>query len=94
MSTTLETAIVERLHRLDEQRQAEVLDFVEFLASRSKIASPAVAWPQIDPARDLAQTVGIVQKKPPTFDPMRYSGTVQWPMDGLAFQNAARMDWE
>ena len=33
MNTALETAIVERLHRLDEPRQAQILDFVEYLAT-------------------------------------------------------------
>ena len=59
MSTAIEIAIAERLHRLDEQRQAEVLDFVEFLAIKSRAAAP--------------------QNHPRRFDPMRYSGTVQWP---------------
>jgi len=53
MSNAIQATIIEYLHRLDEQRQAEVLDFVEYLASKAKTA-PAVSWPAIDPARDLA----------------------------------------
>jgi hypothetical protein len=73
MNTVIETAIVEQLHALDEQRLAEVLDFVQFLAAKSKTA------PQ-----NFSQQ----------FDPMRFSGTVQWPVDGMAFQEAARKEWE
>jgi hypothetical protein len=73
MSATLEANIIEQLHRLDEQRQAEVLDFVEYLATKS---------------------IAAAQKRPQEFDPMRYSGTVQWPVDGLAYQEAVRKEWE
>jgi hypothetical protein len=27
-------------------------------------------------------------------DPMRYSGTVSWPVDGLAYQEKLRGEWE
>jgi len=74
MTTAIETAIIERLYRLDEQRQTEVLHFVEFLASQSRVAIP--------------------QNSSQAFDPMRYSGTVSWPVDGLAFQDATRKEWE
>jgi len=74
MSTAIETAIVERLHHLDEQHQAEVLDFVEYLAIKSKAAA--------------------AQSRSQAFDPMRYSGTVPWPVDGLAFQESVRKEWE
>jgi hypothetical protein len=57
MSTAIEAAIVERLQRLDEHRQAEVLDFVEYLAAKSGTA--AGDWPQIDPSRDLARYIGV-----------------------------------
>ena len=77
MNSAIETAIVEQLHRLDEQRQAEVLNFVEYLASKSNQASPTVTW-----------------QPPQVFDPMRYSSTVQWPVDGLAYQEAVRKEWE
>ncbi len=94
MSNAIETAIVERLHRLDEKRQAEVLNFVEFLASKPSPTSPAVDWQPIDPSRDLAKFIQAPQNRPQEFDPMRYSGTVQWPVDGLAYQEAVRKEWE
>lgn len=75
MSTSIETAIFERLHRLDDQRQTEVLDFVEFLATRSRATTPAVDWPQIDPSRDLAQYIGIA---------------TGLPEDGVAYQRQIR----
>ena len=81
--SAIEATIVERLHQLDERRMAQVLDFVEFLAAKSARAPSAADLPQIDPPSDLAR-----------FDPMRYSGTVQWPVDGLAYQEAVRKEWE
>lgn len=75
MSTAIETAIVERLHRLDEQRQAEVLNFVEFLATKSRAATPAVEWPHIDPSRDLAKYIGVA---------------AGLPEDGVAYQRQIR----
>jgi hypothetical protein len=75
MSTAIETAIVERLHRLDDQRQAEVLDFVEYLASKSRPASPAVDWQPIDPSRDLAKYIGVA---------------TGLPEDGVAYQRQIR----
>lgn len=74
MSTPIEAAIAERLHQLDDRRQAEVLDFVEFLTTKSKAAA--------DP------------QQPKAFDPMHYSGKVQWPFDGMIRQEAARKEWE
>jgi len=94
MNAALEANIIEQLHRLDEQRQAEVLNFVEFLATKSRTASPAADWPPIDPSRDLARFNQAPPNRPPEFDPMRYSGTVQWPVDGLAYQEAVRKEWE
>lgn len=75
MSTTIETAIIERLHRLDDRLQAEVLDFVEFLAAKSKTTSTAADWPEIDPARDLAKFIGIA---------------TGFPEDGVAYQRQMR----
>ncbi len=75
MSAAIEATIIEHLHRLDDQRQAEVLDFVEYLASKSKTASPAVAWPQIDPSRDLAKFIGVA---------------TGFPEDGVAYQRQIR----
>lgn len=93
MSNAIQATIIEHLHRLDEQRQSEVLDVVEYLASKAK-AAPAVNWPAIDPARDMAPFIGAPQERPKAFDPMRYSGTVQWPVDGLAYQESVRREWE
>jgi len=39
MSATIKAAIVERLHLLDDRQLAQVLDFVEFLLSRTLHAS-------------------------------------------------------
>jgi hypothetical protein len=75
MSTAIEIAIVERLHQLDEQRQAVVLDFVEYLARKAKVTATANDWPQIDPARDLAQFIGVA---------------TGFPEDGVAYQRQIR----
>lgn len=75
MSAAIKAAIVERLDALDDYRQAEILDFVEYIAAKSKTAS-------------------MPPPHPKAFDPMRYSGTVSWPVDGLAYQNAVRKEWE
>lgn len=61
MNTVIETSILERLHQLDESRKAEVLDFVEYLAEKSKAAPLAASWPNLDPARDLARFQGLLQ---------------------------------
>ncbi len=74
MNTAIETSIMEHLHRLDEHRKAEVLDFVEYLAAKTSAASPAANWPEIDPSRDLA----------------RYIGTGTFPEDGVAYQRRIR----
>jgi len=75
MNTAIETAIVERLHSLDEQRQAEVLDFVEYLATKSAAAVSRKDWPQIDPSRDLAKYIGV---------------ETGFPEDGVAYQRQMR----
>ncbi|MBK1640439.1 hypothetical protein CKO12_00790 [Chromatium okenii] len=54
MNTAIETAIFEKLRTFDEQHQAEVLDFVEFLAIRRANAS----WSLLDPARDFPKFAG------------------------------------
>lgn len=74
MNTAIETSILERLHQLDESRKAEVLDFVEYLATKSNVASPAVSWPNLDPARDL----------------VRFQGALQFDEDGVAYQRRIR----
>jgi hypothetical protein len=71
MSAAIEASIIEHLHRLDDQRQAQVLDFVEYLASKSGAAWPTVAWPQNDPSRDLAKFIGVA---------------TGFPEDGVAYQ--------
>lgn len=58
MTTAIETRIIEQLHRLDPFRQAEVLDFVEYLTT--KLSQTTVNWPMLDPAQDLAGFVGSV----------------------------------
>lgn len=74
MNTAIETSIHEHLHRLDERRKAEVLDFVEYLATKSDAALFAVNWPTLDPARDLA----------------RFHGTLQFDEDAVAYQRRIR----
>ena len=74
MNTAIEANIIEQLHRLDERRKAEVLDFVEYLASKSNAAPPAENWPSIDPSRDWAKFIG---KHP-------------FPEDGVAYQRRIR----
>ncbi len=79
MNTALETAILEQLHGLDERRQAEVLDFIEYLAAKSKATSTTAHWPQIDPSHDLAKYIGVA---------------TGLPEDGVAYQRQIRdTDW-
>ena len=73
MSIAIETDIIEQLHLLDDDRKAEVLDFILFLIAKSKANSSSV------------KTAG-------EFDPMRYSGKVSWPVDGLAYQETLRRE--
>jgi hypothetical protein len=75
MSAAIEANILEHLHRLDDRHQAEVLDFVEFLAGKSHVTAQAVEWPQIDPSRDLAQYIGVA---------------TGLPEDGVAYQRQIR----
>ena len=74
MNAQLETTIVDRLHQLDERCLSEVLDFVEFLATRHASGETNADWKQIDPSRDLA----------------RFVGTVPLPEDGVAYQRRIR----
>lgn len=74
MNTAIENSILERLHRLDERRKAEVLDFVEYLAAKSDAAPLAVNWPSLDPERDLA----------------RFKGALQFDEDAVAYQRRIR----
>ena len=54
MNTLIETALLDRLRTLDENHQAEVLDFVEFIATRQAHAHRTL----IDPARDFPRFMG------------------------------------
>ena len=54
MNTMIETALLDRLRTLDEDHQAEVLDFVEFIATRQAHAHRTL----IDPARDFPRFRG------------------------------------
>ena len=75
MSAAIEANIIEKLHQLSEYRQAEVLDFVEYLATKSKVPPLAADWPQIDPSRDLAKYIGTA---------------AGFPEDGVAYQRQIR----
>jgi len=74
MNNIIESSIIERLHRLDESRQAEVLDFIEFLANKPQANISAAAWPYLDPARDLA----------------RFQGALKFDEDGVVYQRRIR----
>lgn len=77
--TAIEASIIERLHRLDERNKAEVLDFVEYLASKSKSTTSAVTWPSLDPSIDLA----------------RFQGVLQFDEDAVAYQRRIRdSEWQ
>jgi hypothetical protein len=58
MNTAIETNILENLHRLDERHQAEVLNFVEYLAAKTRVDNATVNWPSLNPAQDLARFAG------------------------------------
>ncbi len=57
MNSTIETNILECLHRLDEPRKAEVLDFVEYLVKKFNV-KPAGSWPDLEPTQDFARFAG------------------------------------
>jgi hypothetical protein len=75
MSTVIDTAILQQLMLLDNDRKTEVLDFIRALTAK---ADASASSDQI--ANEL--------------DPMRYSGTVSWHVDGLAYQETLRGEWE
>ena len=50
MNAVIEQAIINRLHTLDDNRLAEVLDFVEFIASRDR-PNLAVEHPPVQSLR-------------------------------------------
>jgi hypothetical protein len=60
---------------LDDDRKAEVLNYILSLTAKSKVET------------STAQTANEI-------DPMRYDGTVSWPVDGLAYQGMLRGEWE
>lgn len=55
MNAALEQSIVERLHKLDDTKLVEVLDFVEFLAQRrmNALEPPPLRHPHPDIAGKL-----------------------------------------
>lgn len=75
MNPAIESAIIEQLLLLDDDRKAEVLNFILTLTAKSKVRSSPL-------------------KTANEIDPMRYSGTVSWPVDGLAYQEKLRGEWE
>jgi hypothetical protein len=75
LNPAIESAIIEQLLLLDDDRKAEVLNFILSLTARSK--------PEAFPANTANE-----------IDPMRYSGKVSWPVDGLAYQEKLRGEWE
>jgi hypothetical protein len=75
MSTAIETAILQQLMLLDNDRKTEVLDFIRALTAKA----------------DASASPGQIVNE---LDPMRYSGTVSWPVDGLAYQETLREEWE
>ncbi|MEY2701354.1 MAG: hypothetical protein RIQ52_2109 [Pseudomonadota bacterium] len=47
---------------------------------------------------DFLQSLIVKSKSEPLcfpkkFDPMRFRGTVQWPVDGIAYQESVREEW-
>lgn len=61
VNTVIENSILEYLQRLDDRRKAEVLDFVEYLATKSDAAHATVNWPDLDPEHDLVRFHGVLQ---------------------------------
>ena len=75
LNPAIESAILEQLLLLDDDRKAEVLNFILSMTAKSKVEA------------SLAKTANEI-------DPMRYSGTVSWPVDGLTYQEKLRGEWE
>ena len=75
LNPAIESAILEQLLLLDDDRKAEVLNFILSLTAKSKVE----AFP--------AKTANEI-------DPIRFSGMVSWPVDGLAYQEKLRGEWE
>jgi len=79
MSTAIKAAIAEQLEGLDDYRQAEIQ--AEILDYVEYIVAKS-------------KTASMTSPRPKAFDPMRYSGTLSWPVEGLAYQEAVRKEWE
>ena len=75
LNPAIESAIIEQLLLLDDDRKAEVLNFILSMTAQSKVRT--------SPAKTVIE-----------LDPMRYSGTVSWPVDGMAYQERLRGEWE
>ena len=75
LNPAIESAIIEQLLLLDDDRKAEVLNFILSLTAKSKVRSSPL-------------------KTADELDPMRYTGTVSWPVDGLTYQEKLRGEWE
>jgi hypothetical protein len=75
LNPAIESAIIEQLLLLDDDRKAEVLNFILSMTAQSKVRN--------SPAKTANE-----------LDPMRYSGRVFWPVDGLTYQERLRGEWE
>jgi hypothetical protein len=75
LNPAIESAILEQLLLLDDDRKAEVLNVILSLTAKSKVE----AFP--------AKTANEL-------DPMRFSSIVSWSVDGLAYQEKLRGEWE
>jgi hypothetical protein len=75
LNPAIESAILEQLLLLDDDRKAEVLNVILSLTAKSKVE----AFP--------AKTANEI-------DPIRFTGMVSWSVDGLAYQEKLRGEWE
>jgi hypothetical protein len=74
VNTAIETSILECLQQFDDNRKAEELNFVEYLATKFNASHLAASWSNLDPAHDLA----------------RFQGALQFGEDGVAYQRRIR----
>jgi hypothetical protein len=75
LNPAIESAILEQLLLLDDDRKAEVFNVILSLTAKSKVE----AFP--------AKTANEI-------DPIRFTGMVSWSVDGLAYQEKLRGEWE
>jgi hypothetical protein len=75
LNPAIESAILEQLLLLDDDRKAEVLNVILSLTAKSKVE----AFP--------AKTANEI-------DPIRFTGMVSWSVDGLAYQETLRGEWQ